>query len=296
MKQQTQYKLIPCRNPFNRVNRFMPYHWDLNIYRGCKHQCIYCFAQYSHKYLDDDDFFHHIYIKENIVESLEKKLNNKNWKHEVVNLGGITDSYQPAEKEYQIMPRILKLLIQYKTPAIICTKSSLILRDIELLKELHKVAGVQIACTITTLDQSLADQLEPNASPVIERIHTIKTLKAAGLTVGWHLMPIIPYLTATRNNLQAIFQMAQKCQIDYLIPGFLNLRGNVKTNFFHFINNKYPFCYHNLWKLYHDKKRKDIYKKQLYDLIEQLKVSYQIDTNYWKYVPKNRKLEQLQLF
>lgn len=296
MKQKFTYKKIECKTALNKINSFLPYHYDLNIYRGCEHHCIYCFARYTHYYLEDSDFFHHIYIKQNIIEALEKKLSNKNWKREVINLGGVTDSYQPIEKEAQIMPQILKLLIKYKTPAIISTKSSLILRDLTLLKELSLVAGVQIACTITTLNQDLANILEPNASPIKERIQTIKTLKEAGLTVGWHFMPIIPYITGTRSNLEAIFKTAQKLHIDYMIPGMLNLRGNTRNYFFQCIKENFPTYQKALFELYQNKNKKQEYKKQLEQLLNHLSHIYQINRNYQKYVPKTIQKEQLQLF
>lgn len=296
MKQNFTYQKIVCKSALNKIDSFLPYHYDLNVYRGCEHNCMYCFAQYSHRYLEDKDFFHHIYIKENIKEVLEQKLSSKAWKREVINLGGVTDSYQPAEKEFQIMPEVLKLLIKYKTPAIISTKSSLILRDIDLLKELSHVAGVQIACTITTLDQTLADILEPNASPVKERLKTIQTLKEAGLTVGWHFMPIIPYITATRSNMENILKTAHYYQVDYMITGMLNLRGNTKTNFFEFVKATFPTRYTNLWNLYHNKEKKQQYKKELSKQLEQLSTIYHVSRNYKKYVPKEKKVEQLKLF
>lgn len=296
MDDKFSYQTITCKSALNKINSFLPYHYDLNIYRGCEHCCVYCFAKYSHKYLEDNHFFNHIYIKENIVEELEKKLSSKSWKRDVINLGGITDSYQPIEKEKKLMPKILRLLIKYKTPAIISTKSSLILRDIDLLKELSDVAGVQIACTITTLDQNLASILEPNASSIKLRMKTIQTLKEAGLTVGWHLMPIIPYITATRNNLKNIFEIASKCQIDYMITGLLNLRGTTKTDFFHFLKQTFPDKYEAIWNLYHNKERMKEYKVQLYQLLNSLEKEYHINRNYQKYVPQKKEKKQLELF
>lgn len=96
----------------------MPCAWDLNIYRGCEHGCRYCYALYSHDYLNDSDrrFFDRVYYKSNIAQVLEKELSAKSWKHEAVNIGGVTDSYQPLEEQLQIMPEILKVLIKHKTP------------------------------------------------------------------------------------------------------------------------------------------------------------------------------------
>lgn len=296
MKDKFNYQMITCKSALNKINSFLPYHYDLNIYRGCEHHCIYCFAKYSHRYLEDDNFFNHIYIKENIVEELEKKLSSITWKRDVINLGGITDSYQPIEKEMKLMPEILKLLIKYKTPAIISTKSSLILRDIDLLKELSIVAGVQIACTITTLDQKLANILEPNASSVKMRIKTIQKLKEAGLTVGWHLMPMIPYITATRSNLKNIFEVAQRCQIDYMITGLLNLRGITRKDFFQFILTTFPEMHQKIWNLYNQKDKMKDYKMQLFKLLDYFEKEYHINRNYKKYVPNVKKSNQLELF
>ena len=115
MSKEFLYQSICCKSALNKINSFLPYHYDLNIYRGCEHHCVYCFAKYSHRYLEDDNFFDHIYIKENIVEELAKKLSSKSWKRDVINLGGVTDSYQPIEKEKQLMPKILKLLTKSRT-------------------------------------------------------------------------------------------------------------------------------------------------------------------------------------
>ena len=123
------YKEITCASACNKLKRKIPYGWDLNIYRGCEHECRYCYAMYSNEYLGSGDYFEEIYVKTNIAEQLEKELSSPNWKREVVNIGGVTDSYQPAESIYKQMPDILKLMIRYKTPCIISTKSDLILRD-----------------------------------------------------------------------------------------------------------------------------------------------------------------------
>ena len=136
------YIEIESKTALNKLNRKRPYGWDLNIYRGCEHNCRYCFAMYSHDYLGNNNYFEDIYIKKNIVELLEIELSKKSWKREVINIGGVTDSYQPLEERYKLMPEILKLLIKYKTPCIISTKSDLILRDYDLIDKLSKITYV----------------------------------------------------------------------------------------------------------------------------------------------------------
>ena len=133
------YKEIVCKVALNKLKRKIPFAWDLNIYRGCEHRCQYCYAIYSHDYLGSEQYFDTIYVKTNIVEQLEKQLGSPDWKQEVVNIGGVTDSYQPAEEKYKLMPHILRLMIKYSTPCIISTKSDLILRTSILLKSCHEL-------------------------------------------------------------------------------------------------------------------------------------------------------------
>ena len=103
---------MTCTTACNKLKRKMPFAWDLNIFRGCEHGCKYCYAMYSHDYLKSEEFFQDIYNKTNIVDILEQQLSSPSWKREVVNIGGVTDSYQPMEAKYKFMPEILKLMIK----------------------------------------------------------------------------------------------------------------------------------------------------------------------------------------
>jgi DNA repair photolyase len=118
--------------------------WDLNIYRGCGYRCIYCFAQYSHKYPDtgENEFFDDIFVKTNVADALHTDFSKRSWDGDPVNICGVTDGYQPLEKEYVLMPKIIEAFIRHKNPMIITTKSTLLLRDIDLLDELNKIADV----------------------------------------------------------------------------------------------------------------------------------------------------------
>jgi len=146
----SKYIEINCKTACNRINSdFLPFNWDLNIYRGCEHKCQYCFALYSHKYMDSGNFFDEIYVKKNIVDCFEKQISSKRWKKSIVNIGGVTDSYQPAEKRYKLMPEILKLCIKYKVPISLSTKSKLILRDLICLPNLQHL----FRCILPTLLQ-----------------------------------------------------------------------------------------------------------------------------------------------
>ncbi|HNY04099.1 MAG TPA: hypothetical protein PKG48_16005, partial [Bacteroidales bacterium] len=133
----------------------MPCNWDVNVYRGCGHGCRYCFAQYSHDYLGAGNFFGEIFVKENVAGVLDHELSRRKWQHARINLSGVTDAYQPVEAHRNIMPEIWKVLIRHRNPVVITTKSSLILRDLDLIKELAGLTNVYVGATITMLDEDL---------------------------------------------------------------------------------------------------------------------------------------------
>lgn len=272
-----KYQALEAKSALNKVSGRFPFKWDLNIYRGCQHGCIYCYAIYSHKYLNSTDYFGTIYYKENILACLEKELSSPKWKHELVNIGGVCDSYQPIEEKLQIMPEILKLMIKYKTPVIISTKSSLILRDIELINELSKITYVNIACTIITIDDDLRKIIEPGSSPIIERFKVIDQIKKhTSANAGIHIMPIIPHLTDHPGNLRGLYKMANKVNADYVLPGILYLRGQTKPYFLNAIKRHNYDLYQQIASLYSQKGALKAYKPIIYKTINELRKFYNL--------------------
>ncbi|MDD2447597.1 MAG: radical SAM protein [Tissierellia bacterium] len=284
------YKEIICSEACNKLKRKIPFAWDLNIYRGCEHGCKYCYAIYSHQYLDSEDYFSEIYVKSNIVEQLEKQLSSPTWKREVVNIGGVTDSYQPIEKEYKLMPEILRLMIKYKTPCIISTKSDLILRDYDLIDELSKITYVNVAATITCTDESIRKKIEPNASLPKARFSMLKEFSKTNASTGLHFMPIIPFLTDGFDNVDSIYSQATDCHIDYVLPGVLYLRGKTRKVFFEFIKQEFPNLFEPLQALYKKGGAGKEYKDKLYIMVNQLKRKYNLSSSYSK--PLKEKLRQ----
>lgn len=301
MNNTAKYKNITCKSALNKVKGGFPYRWDLNIYRGCIHNCKYCYALYSHKYINSNNFFSDIYIKTNIVDELEKQLKSKSWKHEIINIGSVTDSYQKIEKEYKIMPEILKLLIKYKNPAIISTKSKLILRDYDLIDELSRITYINIASTVTTTDKEVSSLLEPNADTPKERFEVLKTFRKTNASVGLHTMPIIPYLTDSPENFESLFYFAKESNVHYAYLGTLYLRGETRKFFFNFIQKNYPHLYKNIYMLFNNRERKIEYKNSLYKLINPIRNKYSVSSSYTKVMKEKLKTEekynpQLKLF
>ena len=274
------YKEISCASALNNVRGRFPYTWDLNIYRGCEHGCKYCFAMYSHQYLGSEQYFSDIFIKTNVAERLEKQLSSPSWKGEIINIGGVTDSYQPIEAQYKLMPEILRLMIKYKNPCIISTKSDLILRDYDLIAELSKLTYVNVAATITCMDESIRRKIEPNGAPSLRRFAMLREFSKTEASIGLHLMPIIPFLTDTRGNIDSLLSHAIDSGVQYFIPQILNLRGRTRWAFFDFIRSEYPALCKPFQDLYKTGGVDKAYKYELYSLVNELKTRHKLSTNY----------------
>ena len=265
-----------CSSALHRHNsKWLPFKYDINVYRGCAHRCIYCYALYSHEYLGGNGaFFDQIYAKTNIADVLMREL--PRFSRELVNLGGVTDSYQPAEKELGLMPGVLTLLARFGVPAVISTKSSLILRDMEYLKGVAKAGGLMTALTVTTMDNGVASLIEPGSPRPAERMATIAELKKEGIASGVHLMPVIPYLTSGAESLEAVFAAAKEAGADYVLTASLNLKGPTRKGFYDSIMKSFPSEYNRINSLYHDGKAYGEYKQQLHETVNRLRAKYRM--------------------
>lgn len=288
---------ITCKSALNKIESGFPYPWDCNAYRGCSHGCRYCFAIYSHKYMEDSNYFQNIFVKTNIAERLEEKLASKSWKGEIINLGGVTDSYQPLEKTYRLMPDILSVLIKYKNPCIISTKSDLILRDYDLIETLASLTYVNIAFTVTTTDEELRKKLEPNASPSAKRFDALYAFSKTNASTALHSMPLIPYLTDDEKNIRRLFEMAKYCKVRYVLCDLLNLRGDTKIQFLNFIREEYPHLYPSFLKLYPKSYPNAAYATAFHQKAKRLREEYGLSGDYRKPIQeKMQPYTQLRLF
>lgn len=287
-----QYHETTCQLACEELRQKTPYHWECNPYRGCEHGCCYCNALGSHRYLDEKaDFYHDIYVNTNIIERLEQQLRQPSWNHEVINIGGITDSYQPAEEKYQLMPEILRLLIRYQTPVTITTKSTLILRDYDLIEELSRSSYVNIAVSVTTCDESMRRKLEPDGAPTAERFSVLRALQKTNACTGLHMIPVIPYLTDGQDNIRSLLQGAKECQTDYVLPGMLYLRGETRSSFLAFIEREYPEIYTPMLEMYRTGGAERHYKNNFYKEFHKLRKQYGLSANYRK--PMRDKLARM---
>ena len=173
--------------------------YSMNMYQGCEHGCIYCYARNSHEfwgYSAGLDFERRILVKKDAPKLLEALLKKKSWKAHPIVMSGNTDCYQPAEKEFELTKQCLEVFLKYKHPVAIITKNALILRDLELLKALAKDNLINVNISITSLSETTRRVLEPRTATIKKRLETVKVLSQNNIPVNVMLAPIIPSINS----------------------------------------------------------------------------------------------------
>ena len=192
----TRYFRDRTRTIINKVDSpDLNFSWTLNPYRGCEHGCVYCYARPTHEYLGLSsglDFETRIFCKTDAPELLRNELARESWRAEPIMMSGITDAYQPIERKLGLTRGCLEVMRECGQPVVIVTKSSLVLRDLDLLAEMASRRTVKVAISLTTLDAGLAATMEPRASSPRERLRAMRELSAAGVPVVAMTAPIIP--------------------------------------------------------------------------------------------------------
>src|SRR5438876_10133252 len=170
---------------------------SINPYRGCEHGCVYCFARPTHAYLGLSpglDFESKLFMKPNAPELLERELSAPDYSPKTIAIGTNTDPYQPIERRYQIMRRVLEVLDRAGHPVGIVTKSALVLRDLDILTRMAERNLAKVALSVTTLDANLARKMEPRAATPMRRLETLRRLSQAGVPATVMVAPVIPAL------------------------------------------------------------------------------------------------------
>jgi len=209
---QTQYLRDTAKSVITR-NQSPDIGFDrsINPYRGCEHGCVYCFARPTHAYLGLSpglDFESRIFVKEDAPELLREELSRPGYRPKPIALGVNTDAYQPIEKKRQLTRRILEVLLEFRHPVTVITKSALVQRDIDILSEMARLHLVSAAVSVTTLDRVLARKMEPRAATPERRLDTITVLAQAGIPVTVMAAPMIPALNDA--ELETIIETAAK--------------------------------------------------------------------------------------
>lgn len=195
----------------------------INPFRGCTHACVYCFARPTHEYLGFSaglDFETRILVKEDAPALLRRALASRRWRPQVVALSGVTDPYQPIERRLRLTRRCLEVLVEFRNPVAVITKSRLVARDADLLGELARFDAASVSISITTLDPELQRRMEPRAPRPGLRLAAIEALARAGVPVGVLVAPVVPGLT--EHELPAILRAAAEAGASH--AGYVVLR------------------------------------------------------------------------
>jgi DNA repair photolyase len=223
---------------------------SINPYRGCEHGCVYCFARPTHAYLGLSpglDFETKLFVKPEAPELLERELSAPNYQPRTIAIGTNTDPYQPIDRRYQIMRRILEVLERAGHPVGIVTKSALVLRDIDILSRMAERNLAKVALSVTTLDPELARTMEPRAATPSRRLETLRQLSAAGIPTAVLVAPIIPAIND--SEIERILDAAAAAGVRGAGYVILRLPLEVRDLFREWLMANFPDRYRHVFKL-----------------------------------------------
>ena len=223
---------------------------SINPYRGCEHGCVYCFARPTHAYLGLSpglDFETKLFVKPEAPELLERELSAPNYQPRTIAIGTNTDPYQPIDRRYQIMRRILEVLERAGHPVGIVTKSALVLRDVDILSRMAARNLAKVALSVTTLDPELARTMEPRAATPSRRLETLRQLSAAGIPTAVLVAPIIPAIND--SEIERILDAAAAAGVRGAGYVILRLPLEVRDLFREWLMANFPDRYRHVFKL-----------------------------------------------
>jgi DNA repair photolyase len=226
---------------------------SINPYRGCEHGCVYCFARPTHAYLGLSpglDFESKLFMKPNAPELLERELSAPGYVPKVIAIGTNTDPYQPIERRYKIMRRILEVLDNAGHPVGIVTKSALVLRDLDILARMAERNLVKVALSVTTLDPQLARTMEPRAATPPRRLDTLRQLVKAGVPATVMVAPVIPALND--DEIERILEAVAAAGVRHAGYVLLRLPLEVRDLFREWLMTNFPDRYRHVFKLIRD--------------------------------------------
>jgi DNA repair photolyase len=235
---------VRAKSALNHVpNGNFGFNWTINLYRGCSHACVYCFARSTHRYLDLNpgrDFEREIVVKVNAPEVLRAELARRSWKRELVAIGTNTDPYQWVEGRYRMMPEVLAALDEAETPVSVLTKSPLVLRDIEQYVEMAAGAGASVNLSVPTLDEKVWRATEPHTPHPRARLEAVAELNRRGIDSGVLVMPLMPGINDAPDQVEPLVEMAREANASFVASTGLHLRGEVKDVFLGWLSSARP--------------------------------------------------------
>lgn len=234
----------------NQGQRWFGVDYHMNLYKGCPFGCIYCDSRCDAYHIEH---FDQVQTKENALEILEDELKSKNNKG-VISFGTLSDPYNPEEKKLEITRKALELIKKYQFGVSIDTKSDLILRDLDLLKEISENNNVIIKISIEAAEDKLAKKIEPNVISSSKRFEVLKTLRQNGLYAGILMTPVLPFLTDNEENIMGIIQKGKECDTKFIYTKMgMTLKTNQRDYYYNALDILYPGLKEDYKAVYDDK-------------------------------------------
>ena len=276
---EVEYFTLPVRSLLNRCSSArMPFAWTINPYRGCEFACKYCYARYTHEFMemrDGADFERKIYVKQHSADLLRQELRRVK-PGEQIALGTATDPYQPAECRYEITRGILEEFARHSGLELgIVTKSNLVLRDLEVLRHIGDHNNLSVTLTVTTMNTDLARILEPRAPRPDLRMEAIRRLREAGIHAGASCSPVLPGITDSVSNLEAVVRSTVEAGGRYVFANPLFLKPCSAAVFLPFLEKEFP----RLVELYRQRYRErafvpKVYRERISQVMARLRLKY----------------------
>ena len=243
-KRGAEYFLLPARSILNRCDsERVPFTWTINPYRGCEFGCKYCYARYTHEYmeLDGGEFERKIFVKQDAGPMAARELRASAVRGEHIAIGTATDPYQPAERDFGVTRAILGEMAELEGLTIsITTKSDQVLRDLDILKRINERSKLSVSLSVTTPRRGLARLLEPRAPRPDLRIGAVRALREAGIASGILVMPVLPGLTDRIADLESLARAARDAGACWFAANVLFLMPASREQFFPFLAEKFP--------------------------------------------------------
>ncbi len=221
----------------------LPFRYTINAYRGCSHACTYCFARPTHAYLDlgiGADFETKIVVKINAVDLARAETAPGRWAGDAIAMGTNTDPYQPAEGKYRLTQGIIAVLAERGVPFSILTKSSLVLRDLDLLRDAAGRTDVAVNLSIPTLDEDVWRITEPGTPHPRRRVETVARLREAGVRSGVLVAPVLPGLSDRRDQLEEVVAACVAAGADFIHAMYLHLRPGLREHYLRWLATARP--------------------------------------------------------
>jgi DNA repair photolyase len=285
---EVEYFTLPVRSLLNRSTGVrMPFTWTINPYRGCEFACKYCYARYTHEFMemrDGIDFEQKIFVKQHAADRLRQELHQVKPGEEIA-LGTATDPYQPAERRFEVTRAILEEFARHRGLEIgIVTKSNLVLRDLDVLQQIAKSNQLFVNITITTLKPDLARILEPRAPRPDLRLEAVEKLNQADIAAGVICAPVLPEITDSPRDLEALVRATARAGGKYIFANSLFLKPCSRAVFLPFLEKEFPQLVESYRQRYKDRAFLSAsYRKRLSQLMARLRQKHGIPSDYDRY-------------